>query len=95
VDNDPISQKEVRPAPIEAGASDDEVQLRRDLLDHIASASFPATRNDLLRHVGPDGRGLVESRLRMLPPDKQFDSPEQVLSAFGGMATGPSDQTLS
>jgi hypothetical protein len=70
-----------------SGASEDERAVRKELLDRIANASFPATRNDLLRHVGPDERGSIEARLRMLPPDHHFASPDDVVAALGGMST--------
>jgi hypothetical protein len=70
-----------------SGASEEERAVRKELLDRIADASFPATRNDLLRHVGPDDRGPEQARLRMLPPDHHFASPEDVVAALGGMST--------
>src|SRR4030088_668905 len=69
-----------------SGASEDERAIRKELVDRIAGASFPATRNELLRHVGPDDRGPIAARLRMLPPDHHFASPEDVLAALGGMS---------
>jgi hypothetical protein len=80
-------ESDVRVGSPITGASEEERVIRKELLDRIADASFPATRNDLLRHVGPDDRGPIEARLRMLPPDHHFGSPEDVVAALGGMST--------
>jgi hypothetical protein len=81
-----LTDEAVRPASA-AGASADELELRRELGRRLADASFPATRNDLLRYLGPDQRGMVESRLRMFPPDHSFASVDEVLNSFGGLST--------
>jgi hypothetical protein len=80
-------ENDVRMGSPSSGASEEERAVRKELLDRIVGASFPATRNDLLRHVGPDDRGPVEARLRMLAPDHHFASPQDVVAALGGMAT--------
>jgi hypothetical protein len=51
----------------------------------VADAHYPATRNDLLRHIGPDERGQVHAHLRALPPELVFHSPDEVASAFGAI----------
>jgi hypothetical protein len=81
-----LADEPIRPATA-VGMSADEIELRRELSRRIADASFPATRNDLLRYMGPDQRGVVESRLRMFPPDHSFASVGEVLNAFGGLST--------
>jgi hypothetical protein len=81
------SETDVRMGSPISGASEEERVIRKELLDRIVEASFPATRNDLLRHVGPDDRGPIAARLRMLPPDHHFASPEDVVAALGGMST--------
>lgn len=83
------------PAPPSAGARPDaetdptaghgELEVRRIVRRAIADAAYPATRNDLLRHVGPDDRGRVQGHLRALPHDLTFASPDEVMAAFGGM----------
>jgi hypothetical protein len=75
-----------RPAAPGAGESQGEKEIHEELKRRIVGARFPASRNELLRHVGPDERGAVESRLRMLPPDQIFSSPEEVMQSFGGLA---------
>jgi Protein of unknown function (DUF2795) len=80
-------EAEVRMGSPISGASEEERAVRKELINQIVGASFPATRNDLLRHVGPDDRGPIEARLRMLPPDHRFASPEDVVAALGGMST--------
>lgn len=59
--------------------------LRQELLRLVGGASYPADRNDLLRHLGPDERGPVHAHLRALPPDLVFSSPEEVATAFGAI----------
>jgi hypothetical protein len=66
-----------------AGSS--ERSLRHELLGRLQGAPFPATRNDLLRHIGPDQRGQLAAHLRGLPPDLVFDDPVAVVEAFGGI----------
>jgi hypothetical protein len=88
VDGEPKPEPGARPGPALSGVSEDEAEIRRQMLHELQRASFPATRNDLLRAIGPDQRGPIEARLRMLPPDLVFDSPEHVLTALGGMLTG-------
>lgn len=63
-----------------------EYQLRCELRERIVDAAYPATRNDLLRHVGPDERGPLEARLRMLPAEQRFDSVDEVMGSLGGMS---------
>ncbi len=53
----------------------------------MADATYPATRNSLLRHLGPDGRGPVQAHLRALPPDLVFSNAEEVAWAFGGITS--------
>lgn len=62
-----------------------ERERREEILRRVGDATFPSTRNDLLRHVGPDDRGQVQAHLRALPPDLVFSSPEEVATAFGGI----------
>jgi hypothetical protein len=81
-----LTDEAIRPATA-VRASAGEIELRRELSRRIADASFPATRNDLLRYLGPDQRGVVESRLRMFPPDHSFASVDEVLNSFGGLST--------
>jgi hypothetical protein len=88
VEGEPAPESGARPGPALSGVSEDEAEIRRQLLHELAGASFPATRNDLLRFIGPDERGPTEARLRMLPPDLKFDSAEHLLTALGGMSTG-------
>lgn len=64
-----------------------ERQLRAEIRRLLADASYPATRNDLLRHVGPDERGPVQAHLRALPADLVFSNAEEVASAFGGITS--------
>lgn len=77
----PSPPDDVTEGPMERGVRS---EIRRQLDD----ASYPATRNDLLRHLGPDERGPVHAHLRALPPDLVFSSVEEVTSAFGGIHSG-------
>jgi hypothetical protein len=75
-----------RPSPPDdATAGGREREIRRQIRDLLSDAPFPAERNELLRHVGPDGRGPVQAHLRSLPPDIVFQSAEEVATAFGGI----------
>jgi hypothetical protein len=79
----------VRPDPPDdptAGTS--ELRVRQAVLEAVADAGYPATREDLLRHVGPDERGPIQAHLRSLPAGLVFESPEAVASAFGGIRSG-------
>lgn len=83
------------PAPPVAGARPDapddpsegtaEREVREEIRRLVADATYPADRNDLLRHIGPDGRSAVHAHLRALPPDIVFAGPDEVASAFGGI----------
>lgn len=83
------------PAPPVAGARPDapddpsegraERQVREEVRRLVSDAHFPADRNELLRHIGPDGRSAVHAHLRSLPPDIVFSGPDEVASAFGGI----------
>jgi hypothetical protein len=77
----------VRPSPAPEEMGDEENQLRIQLRERILDAVYPATRNDLLRHIGADERGPVEARLRMLPAGQSFGSVDQVLASLGGMSS--------
>ena len=77
----------VRPSPAPEEMGDEENQLRIQLRERILDAVYPATRNDLLRHIGADERGPVEARLRMLPVGQSFGSVDQVLASLGGMSS--------
>lgn len=75
-----------RPSPVDdATEGSRELAVRHQLVEQLAGASFPADRNELLRHVGPDGRGAVRAHLRSLSPDIVFSSAEEVAGAFGGV----------
>lgn len=77
-----------RPSPLgDPSVDQGERQVREALLEAVSGAPFPATRNDLLRYVGPDSRDVVASRLRALPPTIAFQSPQEVVEAFGGLGT--------
>ena len=86
---DGTSENAVRPAPALVGIADEEKHLRQELGRRIADAAYPADRNALLRHLRPDEREPLSAQLRMLPPDVSFGSPEEALSAFGGMNAAP------
>ncbi|MGH8979860.1 MAG: hypothetical protein ACRDWE_02405 [Acidimicrobiales bacterium] len=64
-----------------------EREVREEIRRLLADASYPAMRNDLLRHIGPDERGPLQAHLRALPPDLVFSSSEEVASAFGGIVS--------
>lgn len=64
-----------------------ERQLRAQIRELLSDASYPATRNDLLRHVGPDERGPVQAHLRALPPDLVFSDADEVAGAFGAITS--------
>lgn len=64
-----------------------ERRLRAEIRERLADAPFPATRNDLLRHIGPDARGPVHAHLRALPADLVFSGPDEVATAFGGITS--------
>lgn len=75
-----------RRSPVEdATEGEHERRVRREIRDRLQDAEFPADRNALLRHVGPDDRGPVQAHLRSLSPDIVFSSAEEVASAFGGI----------
>jgi hypothetical protein len=75
-----------RPSPVDDPSEGSrEIEVRHQILEQLAEASFPADRNELLRHVGPDGRGAVRAHLRSLSPDIVFSSAEEVAGAFGGV----------
>jgi hypothetical protein len=75
-----------RPSPVDdVTEGEHERRVRREVRDRLADAHFPADRNELLRHVGPDDRGAVQAHLRSLPPDIVFSSAEEVATAFGGI----------
>ncbi|HEY3941541.1 MAG TPA: hypothetical protein VGL60_03575 [Acidimicrobiales bacterium] len=75
-----------RPSPVEDPSTGEaERAVRRELLGRIESVSFPATRNDLLRAIGPDDRSPLHAHLRALPPDLEFANAQQVVAAFGAM----------
>lgn len=74
----PSAVRDVSEGPLER-------HRREEIRELVRDARFPATRNDLLRHVGPDGRGPVQAHLRALPPDLVFSSPDEVATAFGGI----------
>lgn len=75
-----------RPSPVDdVSEGPMERELRAEILRLVSDAHFPATRNDLLRHIGPDERGPAQGHLRALPPDLVFSSPEEVATAFGGI----------
>lgn len=82
----PPPEAGARPAPVDdvtEGAR--ERTVRHEVLEQLAGAPFPATRNDLLRYLGPDRRGAVAAHLRALPPDLTFDDAASVATAFGGI----------
>ena len=56
-----------------------------DMRQKLREAAFPATRNDLLRQIGPDTRGQLAAHLRSLPPDVVFADVNAVMNAFGGI----------
>lgn len=64
-----------------------ERKLREEIRRLLVDVSYPATRNDLLRHIGPDERGPLHAHLRALPADLVFSSSEEVASAFGGITS--------
>lgn len=64
-----------------------ERELREEIRQLLTGMTFPATRNDLLRRIGPDERGPLQAHLRSLPSDLVFSSPEEVASAFGGVSS--------
>ncbi len=75
-----------RPSPVDdVTEGEHEREVRRRIRDLLGDAEFPADRNALLRHVGPDDRGVVQAHLRSLPPDIVFSSAEEVATAFGGI----------
>ena len=75
-----------RPAPIDdVTEGSRERQVRRELRARLEDAPFPATRNDLLRHIGPDQRGVLDAHLRALPADLVFADVASVATAFGGI----------
>lgn len=75
-----------RPSPVDdVTEGPGERELREEIRRKVADAHFPADRNALLRHVGPDERGQVQAHLRALPPDIVFSTPDEVASAFGGI----------
>jgi hypothetical protein len=87
-DDEQVPENAARPDDPEGhDVSHEERMVRAELLRRIAGAEYPASRNDLLRHVGADQRGDVQARLRMLPDELNFASPEDVLGALGGMST--------
>jgi hypothetical protein len=78
-----------RPGPVddpEEGPG--ERGLRRELLERLEGARFPADRNDLLRHLGPDSRDPAIGHLRSLPSEVVFDGPESVVRALAGIRGG-------
>lgn len=75
-----------RPSPVDdVTEGEREREVRRHLRELLADATFPANRNELLRHVGPDDRGPVRAHLRSLSPDIVFSSADEVATAFGGI----------
>jgi hypothetical protein len=76
-----------RPSNPSVGTSEGERELQKQVMLAISDVTFPATRDDLLRHIGPDQRGTVQARLRMLLPDVGFASAEAVIQSFGGIST--------
>lgn len=75
-----------RPSPMDdVTEGEREREIRREIRDRLADAHFPADRNELLRHVGPDERGAAQAHLRSLPPDIVFSSADEVATAFGGV----------
>lgn len=75
-----------RPAPVDdVSEGAHERAVRQEVLERLSDATFPADRNALLRHIGPDERGPVQAHLRALSPDIVFSSAEEVASAFGGI----------
>lgn len=75
-----------RPAPVDdATEGGRERTIRHEALERLAGAPFPASRNELLRYLGPDRRGALAAHLRSLPPDLRFDDAVAVATAFGGI----------
>lgn len=75
-----------RPSPVDdVTEGEREREVRRQIRDLLSDARFPADRNELLRHVGPDHRGAVQAHLRSLSPDMVFSSADEVATAFGGV----------
>lgn len=66
-----------------AGAA--EAAVRRELQDRLSDIEYPATRNDLLRHVGGDERGQLQAHLRSLPAETTFPDVGSVVRSFGAI----------
>jgi hypothetical protein len=82
----PPPEPGARPAPVDdATEGRRELSVRQEALERLAGAPFPATRNDLLRYIGPDHRGALAAHLRALPPDLTFEDAGSVATAFGGI----------
>lgn len=88
-DDEPGFEPATRPGPTSAATlTAEEARIRRTLAGALAGATYPATRNDLIRHLGdPDGRDDLTARLRMLPADRTFADATDAMRALGGMAT--------
>ena len=92
VQEDPAVGPGMRPEAHEApglGVSEDDATARADLARHLASAAFPARRDQLVFHaVDASAPPDVVDRLRTLPDDEDFANVQGVWSALGGGTEG-------
>ena len=81
---------EVRPG---VGLSDSDLDARAELSRHLATADFPAYKEDLLAAAGEAHapEEMVET-LRGLPNDEAFENVQSVWQALGGNVEAPRDQ---
>lgn len=63
--------------------SSEEIGRRSALAAGLASARYPATREDLLAAARSDGEGRLVPVLRHLPEGQSFETLEQVWEALG------------
>lgn len=89
---DPAVGPGLRPEAHEApglGISEDDATGRAEMARHLASAAFPAGRDQLVFHaVDASAPPDVVDRLRSLPPDDDYANVQAVWSALGGHTEG-------
>ena len=86
-----------RPGADEAvglGISEADAHRRAELARHLAAASFPARRDDLVSAAQADfAPDDVVDDLRRLPADQQYENVQAVWMALGGQAEEPHTHT--
>ena len=89
-DDGPAIEPSTRPGPTASSSvSAEEGEIRARLGQVLEErVDFPAGRNGLIRALGEaDDRGELSARLRMLPVERTFVDPREVLLALSGMST--------